>query len=96
MTVEKSFIVYTGAGGLYREGSYTSAGRARAAMRKATKYDGSPKYPEPDYEVMTVTEFNKRDVMVTTHNLMNGKAVQIRLSDKGSCCDPGTERYFTM
>ena len=97
---EKAAIVYTKNGGLYVENRkwYTSKGRAAAAMRKATKYDGSPKYPEGDYEVLTISEYRKLDVMVETRNILNPDAgvIMIRLSQKGSACDPGTERYHSM
>jgi hypothetical protein len=38
----------------------------------------------------------KEEKMVETVNLMSGKKVMIRESEKGGCCDPGTERYWTM
>lgn len=34
--------------------------------------------------------------MVPTTNLMSGKTVMIRQQDKGSCCDPSTEAYWSM
>jgi len=34
--------------------------------------------------------------MVTVQNLMSRKDVKIRRSDVGTCCDPSTERYWTM
>lgn len=37
-----------------------------------------------------------RDEMVTVHNLQSGKPVQISAYDKGGCCDPSTETYWSM
>jgi fructose-1,6-bisphosphatase/inositol monophosphatase family enzyme len=48
------------------------------------------------FEVMSREEFDQLDVMVEVKNLMSGRPVQIRKSDRGGCCDPSTERYWTM
>lgn len=49
------------------------------------------------YRVMTRKEFDELfDPMVETKNLMSGKTTMIRKSDKGGCCDVGTERYWSM
>lgn len=50
-----------------------------------------------DYLIITPNEFlEKYDPMVETTNLMSGKKVMIRQSEKGSCTDVGTERYWAM
>ena len=33
---------------------------------------------------------------VTVRNLMTGADVTIRTEDRGTCCDPSQERYWTM
>jgi len=38
----------------------------------------------------------KIDYEVETKNLMSGKTIKIRKSDEGGCCDPSTERYWSM
>lgn len=50
------------------------------------------KNPDRKYTVMQRDEY--RDPMVETKNLLNGKSCKIRLSQVGTCCDPGTERYW--
>lgn len=36
------------------------------------------------------------DPMVETVNILSGKKCMIRASEKGGCCDPGTETYHCM
>lgn len=48
------------------------------------------------YKVISEEERRKTDKLVIVHNLMSGKPVEIRESDVGSCCDPSTERYWSM
>jgi hypothetical protein len=36
------------------------------------------------------------DFKVTVKSLMNGKDVEIRRGDRGTCVDPSTERFWTM
>lgn len=38
----------------------------------------------------------KNEPMITVKSLMNNKDVQIRKSEVGGCCDPSTERYWSM
>lgn len=33
---------------------------------------------------------------VESTNLMSGATIHIDARDKGTCCDPGTERYWSM
>lgn len=50
-----------------------------------------------EYLVITREYFDAYlDPMVETTNLMSGKVVMIRRSEKGSCTDVGTERYWSM
>ena len=48
------------------------------------------------YTVMSVADFNKTDRKVKVQNLLTGKPVEINESDRGGCCDPSTERYWSM
>jgi len=52
------------------------------------------KKPNAQYDIMPRDEY--KDPMVETHNMMNGKKCMIRKSRLGTCCDPATERYWTM
>jgi hypothetical protein len=92
------FIVYTANDSLYVEKRYATVGAAKAAMTRTKKRDGSPKYPATTHEVMSLEQFQEADVLVETYNMLNPKGgkVMIRKSQKGSCCDPATERYHCM
>lgn len=73
------------------------ANRACAALMKremlrAEKYN----YPMPSIVPMTPETFHAGDDEVEVTSMMNGAKVKIRRSDVGSCCDPSTERYWTM
>lgn len=50
------------------------------------------------YKVTPYTEWHTTEPMVETYNLMDPdkKPIQIRLSEKGGCTDPATERYHSM
>lgn len=49
------------------------------------------------YAIMEENEFEvKYNGWTTTKNLMTGEEVAIRQQDKGTCVDPGTERYWSM
>ena len=52
-----------------------------------------------DFEVLSYSEFQEKyDPLVETKNILNPSAgpIMIRLSEKGGCTDPGTERYHSM
>lgn len=65
---------------------------------KGAKMSLRRRYKEkyPDAVVMSREEFNRTEPIVETKNLMTGKTIMIRASEKGTCCDPGTERYWSM
>lgn len=47
--------------------------------------------------IMEYSEFQEKfNGYVTVKNYLSGKEVQIRKQDVGSCCDPSTERYWSM
>jgi len=54
------------------------------------------KYPDQHLRIMSAEEFHATEPMVETFNLKNGKKLMIRASEKGGCCDPGTETYWSM
>lgn len=48
-------------------------------------------------EVTTVEDFRENvDHDVQVKNLMSGKLVTIKASDRGGCTDPSTETYWSM
>ena len=50
----------------------------------------------PTAVIMTSEQFHATEPMVMVKNLMTGEPVRIKLSAHGGCCDPSTERYWTM
>lgn len=46
--------------------------------------------------VMSRSEFNRLDEEIEVKNLMSGKMVKIRRSQRGTCTDPSTEAYWQM
>ena len=42
-----------------------------------------------------VVQLNNMGLTYTT-NIMSNKVIPIRQEDKGTCVDPGTERYWSM
>jgi len=65
---------------------------------RGAKISYTRKYKElyPDSVIIEDKVFNAKEPMVETVNLMSGKKLMIKASEKDSCVDPGTERYFTM
>ena len=53
-----------------------------------------PKRKQKEF-IKSVEAFNGRQ-LVTVKNLMSGAEVEIRRSDRGTCVDPSTERYWSM
>lgn len=50
-----------------------------------------------NYSIMDEDIFqNLYNQMVLTTNAITGKSVWIRAQDKGGCCDPATETYWSM
>ena len=87
---------------------YKTLAAAKAALTRARK-SGKMRYMcSFGYGLMKADRIAKLDVctsdhfhnevdhMVTVKNLMSGTEVQIRASDEGGCCDPSTERYWSM
>jgi uncharacterized protein YcsI (UPF0317 family) len=53
-----------------------------------------PKRKQKEF-LKCVQTFNDCQI-VTVKNLMSGMDVEICRGDRGSCCDPSTERYHSM
>ncbi len=92
--MSKFFVVskYNGA----REGTYKSyktlLGAKKFAVRLNAQRDGD--FYEAVSAEYYVDVLCKRKTTVV--NLLSGKEVEIPLVDLGGCCDPSTERYFSM
>lgn len=67
---------------------YTSKGFAMRGIRAHRNAD--------ELEAMTHADWVAGDTLVPSTNLMSGKAIMVRRSELGGCCDPGAERYWSM
>jgi hypothetical protein len=92
-------IMNVGTEQLYRKpGEYSSAvydtqRGAKGACTKINKQYGGTN----QWVVMTHDQFEfYHNPLVEVTNILSGKKCMIRRSDKGGCCDPSTERFFTM
>jgi len=49
------------------------------------------------YDILEETAFNAAfNKKTIVKSLMTGKEVEINEQDRGGCCDPSTERYWSM
>ncbi len=50
------------------------------------------------WKVDTLENYQNNEPMVETYNMLDPerKPFNIRMSDKGTCCDPATESYHSM
>lgn len=89
-------LMHTETRELVRSGSntktYTTVRAAKAARTRLLKAG----LITEEFKPITLEEFHKTDPMVTVKSLMSGADVQIPQSQVGSCCDPSTERYWSM
>ena len=75
--------------------SYKYKGHAINAKKKQEEIN--KRYPNIKFLVVDHDELMKlRKKTVTVINLMSGKPCEIRACEVGTCCDPSTERYWTM
>lgn len=77
---------------MYVYGMYPTERGAKIARTRILKKD-------PAHSEMMVgdeTAYNLYDEVIEVKNLMSGQMVKIRKSQKGSVCDPSTERYWSM
>lgn len=71
---------------------YASLKGAKIGKKAANRQAG-----RESYDILEESEFEDQfNPWTTTKNLMTGKEVAIRLQDRGTCVDPGTERYWSM
>lgn len=83
-------------------GSYSSEKRAERALLNYFERGHKLKRGMPDAEtaerlvVISPAQFAELDVLVEVKNLMSGKPVMIRKSQRGGCTDPSTETYWSM
>lgn len=71
---------------------YATRKGARIGLKAANKNAG-----RESFAILEENEFEDRyNNWTTTTNLMTGKVVAIRQQDKGTCVDPGTERFWSM
>ena len=76
----------------YGAASYPTRHGARIACSKLNKSFGPGQWV-----VMSLCDFTEQfDPYVDVKSLMTGATVKIRRSEKGGCCDPSQERYWTM
>lgn len=76
-----------------KAGSYWAERVAKSVFTKAVN---AGKIKADEWAVASADEWNKMDEMVTVKALMTGADVQIRASQRGGCCDPSMELYYTM
>lgn len=67
--------------------AYSSKGRAEAAMRKLGIVG---------CVAGTAEEYHAADYPILVKNILTGLTVTIMQSERGSACDPSTERYHCM
>lgn len=68
----------------------------RTALSQRTKLINAGVLKPQDWIVDSYATYLKNEPMITVKSLMTGKEVQIRKTEVGGCCDPSTERYWTM
>lgn len=68
----------------------------RQAKAQFTKLVNTGVIKADEWSVDTYDNYRNNEPTVTVKSLMNGAAVTIRMSDQGGCCDPSTERYWSM
>lgn len=91
------YIVYKESHYIENHGKhYSSRARAEAAMKRTKFRNGKLKFPPETHQVMSLDEYRAGDTLVESTNMMSGEKIMIPRSQKGGCCDPGTERYWSM
>lgn len=82
---------------IYRHANGSSAvyDLERLAKAQRTKLINAGVLTEA-WKIDTDFNYHKNEPMITVKSLMSGEDVQIRASDVGGCCDPSTERYWSM
>lgn len=65
---------------------------AKISVRAWNRRSGAMNYSILDEEIFE-SLYNR---LTPVQNMMSGKTVWIREQDKGGCCDPSTETYWSM
>lgn len=75
---------------------YKTERAAKSAITRISKLLANWGREVPSFEVMETAAYRAQVPMITVTNLMTGKPVTIPADQRGSCCDPSTERYWSM
>lgn len=89
----KKFTLWCGA--QYGAKHYATERAAKAQYTRLTKGLRAV-LKEEDWKVASHAEFLALEPEVEVISLMSGKPCKIKASERGGCCDPSTERYWTM
>lgn len=82
-----TFACYRGTSYFRKEYATEQAAKAQMTRRRLNT---------EKWAVISLKDYLDLEPTVTVTNLMSGKPVELKLSDVGGCCDPSTERYWTM
>lgn len=99
------FVVYHASSLRIALTSESKAGATRSANAKnknrkaSNERYGNRQLPNDCYLVITQEDYDANvNVMTTTYSMMDPdrRPIPIRAADKGGCCDPATETYWSM
>jgi hypothetical protein len=80
--------------------SFPTEGVAKRVLNQylAKKFGADAEIHRELFTVCSLDEWHTAEPMVDTFNLMDPdkKPIKIRMSEKGTCVDPATERYHSM
>lgn len=76
--------------------SFPTERAAKTIRTKVIKKSGATAEEANEWVVADYDTWRAAEPMVTVKNVLTGADVQIRASERGSCCDPSTERYHAM
>lgn len=69
----------------------------RGARGMATRLNKDTITGKKEWNAISYSEFTRLfDPYVEVKSLMTGQTVMIRKSEKGGCCDPSQERFWSM
>lgn len=68
----------------------------RTAKGQRTKLINAGIIKADEWKVESYATYSENEPNVTVKSLMTGADVVIRKTQLGGCCDPSTERYWTM
>ena len=93
-----SFLVYNLRNHHVYKSGFSTLSAAKRSATCANKRSLNRKFDLYDNYLVCDTDFFHEaiDQNVIVTNLMSGKPCVIRESEAGGCCDPSTERYWSM